>query len=176
MTHIYGTLFASSTNSKMNLMEISYPLVHEGKNLNGHIFTREEMAEAYETLIGTPIDLDHSQTINDVVGKHTDAEFKIEDGKAVIYCKGYIYADFYPELAAKLRDGVVTGISMETHYEWAERTADGMILHGLNFLGAGIVRTPADPKARVVLSENKAVKEIMAKVVESLLTSKGVKT
>lgn len=144
--------FAAAGAAEENLLVIHYPLVHEGPNLNGDVFLAEEMKASFGTLIGTPLDKDHSQGIDDIVGRHFNAVYEEVSGKGVILCDAYVYAGLYPDIAFKLSDGVVNGVSMETQFAWSERSADQRTLHGLNFIGAGLVRIPADPQARVSVS------------------------
>lgn len=141
--------FAAQGFNEEEFLHLTYPLVHEGVNLNGDEFTKDEMKQAFSTLIGTPLDKDHSQDIDDIVGRHYNARYEEVGGTGVIVCDAYVYALIYPDIAIKLVDGVINGVSMETQFKWAEKTQSKRTLHGLNFIGAGLVRIPADPQARV---------------------------
>lgn len=156
-----------------DLLHLHYPLVHEGANLNGDIFLAAEMQASYETLVGTVLDKDHSQGIDQIVGRHYKAEYATENSKGVIYCDAYIYANLYPDVALKLEDGAIDGVSMETYFKWAERVSEGRILHGLTFVGAGLVRMPADPLARVTLEANRAAASLEDLIYEELMALKG---
>jgi len=128
------------------------PLVYEGRNGNGDIFTRSELQLAYQTLIANPLDIDHEFTVKDACGKLFDAEFRVENGVACIWIVGGILADFdHGLLAKKLKHGIITGISMECLFQRGEQTLAGRILHGVKFIGAGLVRTPAESRARIPL-------------------------
>ena len=148
---------SSAGLAEEDLLHLRYPLVHEGANKNQDVFTAREMKQSFHTLVDTPLDKDHSMNCDDIVGKHYNAEYAEEGGKGVIYCDGYIYAKFYPDLAAKLQDGAINGVSMETHFGWSERRTEGRVLHDLTFIGAGLVRVPADPKAIVSLASRSRV-------------------
>lgn len=143
--------FAKSGMKETDLLHLTYPLVHEGTNGNGDEFIGEEIQKAYHTLIGTPLDKDHDQSIDSIVGRHYDAHIESDNGGLVIICDAYIYANLYPDIVIKLKDGSIDGVSMEAKFAWAERSQEKRTLHGVSFFGAGLVRVPADQKARVAL-------------------------
>lgn len=148
MSNRLKNAFASANVDESDLLYLHYPLVHEGVNLNGDEFLAEEMHKAYKSLVGTPLDKDHGRLCDDVVGKHFSAELSQDNGKLAIFCDAYIYANLYPDLVVKLMDGAINGVSMETTFTSARRvSANVRQLLGLRFIGAGLVRIPADPEA-----------------------------
>lgn len=125
-------------------------LVHEGRNGNGDIFTRAEMERAWRTLIGKPVDKDHILGVDGAVGKIYDAKFDLDaSGRAVIRVAGYVHARLYPDVAWKLLDGIVTGVSMECLFDMGEHTGGGRVLHGVHFVGLGLTRMPADDESHI---------------------------
>lgn len=174
-------VFAAKGLAETDLLHLTYPLVHEGVNLNGDEFIAEEMEKAYHTLIGTPLDKDHNQDIDSIVGRHYDARLENQASELVIICDAYIYANLYPDIAIKLQDGSIDGVSMEARFAWAERTTDKRTLRGVNFIGAGLVRTPADHKARVAIKASppkvsystKQIELVVAQVIQGLKAGKA---
>jgi hypothetical protein len=141
--------FASQGVKEEELFHLEYPLVHEGVNLNGDEFTQTEMASAYKTLIGTPLDKDHIKEIDAVVGMHYSSTLVTDADGLVIFAEAFIWADLYGDVVRKIVSGAINGVSMECNFAWAERTMSKRVLHDCNFIGAGLCRIPADPKARV---------------------------
>jgi hypothetical protein len=135
------------------LLHLEYPLVHEGINANGDEFIASEMTMAYKTLIGSPLDKDHDSNIDAIVGQHFDARLETDASGLVIWCEAFIWADLYPDVARKLECGVVDGVSMECKFAWAEKMLNRRVLHDCTFIGAGLVRLPADHKARVIVKK-----------------------
>lgn len=160
--------FARAGIKEEDLLRMSYPLVHEGTNLNDDVFVSAEMKAGYKSLIGTQLDKDHRFGVDDIVGMHYAAKYDEVDGRGVINADAYVYAGLYPDIAVKISDGAINAVSMETHFEWAERTAMGRVLHGLKFAGAGLVRIPADPDARIKTADKRRAQAI-AQVVLAVL-------
>lgn len=141
---------AAQSFKEEDLLYLRFPLVHEGVNLNGDEFTAEEMEKGYHTLIGTPLDQDHSKSVGAIVGKNYDAQYELDsDGKGVIYVDAYVYANHYPDIATKIMDGVINAVSMECMFGWAERAANKRTFHDIKFIGSGLVRIPGDPNALI---------------------------
>jgi hypothetical protein len=124
-------------------------LVHEGRNDNGDVFTRAELVRAWPSLIGMPVDKDHDLKVDGVVGRVYDAELVDVDGVATVRIAGYIHAGYYPDVAWKVREGLVRGVSMECFFAHADYTAAGRVLHDVRFIGIGLTRLPADKRALI---------------------------
>lgn len=143
-----GTFMSLPDDKQAGLFYFDADLVHEGPNANGHIFTAEEMRRSWQTLLGQPIDVDHEFTVEAAVGK-VYAVRLVEESPLAIRIAGFVSEEFYPELVWKMRNGIITGVSMECQFDSVTRTPRGTILHGVDFIGLGIVRVPADDNARV---------------------------
>jgi hypothetical protein len=127
----------------------SSDIVHEGRNGNGDIFTRQELERSWRSLVGKPLDCDHDMKVPAVVGQLYAARYDIVEGRAVVRVAGYIHQVFFPQVAWVVRNGIVNGISMECLFKSGQRTMQGRHLEGVNFVGAGIVRIPADGESLI---------------------------
>lgn len=123
------------------------PMVHEGRNNNGDIFSRAELASAWASIIGMPLDCDHDLSVDGIVGSFVDASFVNAAPGGVIQITAAINKTLYPQTAWKVESGILTGISMECLFERGEQNARGRQLHGVRFVGGGLTRMPADPLA-----------------------------
>lgn len=137
-------------------MHFRFVLTTSGPNDNDQFFVEDEIArpEIYRTPIGEPVNQDHEQTFNAIVGEIYDAEF-VEgtyERPAAIVCKGVVFTDFYPHVARKVRAGAGrwAAVSMEAMPRPLERVGKYLVIHNPNFTGVGIVRMPANPYSKIV--------------------------
>lgn len=121
-------------------------LVHEGPNLNGDIFLRDEMERNWRSLLGQVVDLDHLYGVRDAIGKIYAVRF-IPDVVAKIRIAAYYNATLYPDVDWKIQHQIIRGVSMECSFQRSTRQPEGRVLRGVSFLGLGIVRIPGDPQA-----------------------------
>ncbi len=147
-------------------------------NTNGDYFPEEEIKKAYKTFIGIGLYLDHkSDSVEKSIGKVLWAEY-IPEGKYVeCYCA--VDKNLAPEIAYRVKQGIIDSVSMGTSVETAicsycgneatninelcdhmipgsgykGRYIDGKLVYeinkGLNFYDLSLVTNPADKTARV---------------------------
>ena len=90
-----------------DLMFIRFILLHEGGNLNGDFFIREELERMWDTFVAKPITWEHGQPY---IGYITDSRLvrPSEDGpdpRWYIECAGVVWKARYPELAYAIAEG-----------------------------------------------------------------------
>ncbi|MFE4353880.1 hypothetical protein [Peribacillus butanolivorans] len=130
-------------------------------NLNGAIFTKEEVMKTKDTIIDTPLYVipdifeaptEHSKTFpklekqSVIVGHHTASRIIQNDGKEHLEVTAKLYKSRYPELVASLHEMHLSGqlfCSMECSYNSEEQTINGRILKGIKFIGNALVEEPA---------------------------------
>ncbi len=99
--------------------EITFILTHAGANLNGDVFTVEELKASVETIVGKKVNLNHDQEAEKVVGKVQSAEYVDEDG-GFIRCKGVLFTSFQQlafETYGQILHGTLTNISNEAAFK-----------------------------------------------------------
>lgn len=91
-------------------------LVHEGV-FNRQTFTKEELEKAAPTFIGRPIVKDHSKSVDSVVGKIVNTEFRVDEDldKYGIYYYGGIGSE-NTKLLKDIERGFVSDTSMRLGY------------------------------------------------------------
>lgn len=184
-SHFEGLKKCADSNLSYDLMFINFILLHEGPNLNGDYFTRDEMVSMWHTFVGKPITWEHGQPY---IGYITDAKLVSPneddlDNRWFIECAGIIWKARYPEEAERIQQGAVDGsykVSMEVYfndvlykvgeklytYEEAPflevlrgRKYEGepvyRVLIGCLGGGAGIVANPADVDALILNVANR---------------------
>ncbi|PLR69102.1 hypothetical protein [Bacillus sp. UMB0893] len=130
-------------------------------NLNGAVFTKEEVLKAKATIIDTPLIVlpdvlgtpsSHSESFPRldkealIVGHHTASKIIQKDGKEHLQVTAKLYKSRYPELIASLQQLHLSGqlfCSMECSYSSEEQTKNGRILKGIKFIGNCLVNDPA---------------------------------
>jgi len=198
-TRITGQVITRSLMSQAQTDEgdkrFSFILTHVGTNKNGDHFTEEECRKAYQSVVGTKIDVSHSQDFRDIVGGVVSSEY-VEDGdKSRIECVGEIYTgvtEAARQAYALVRKGIIRQVSMECDYAEGECSICGKrvkskaeycvhlknykggtyqgkpcfeILHGVVFTGVGLL----DKKGA---DENARIKKVASYQKEKLMADK----
>ena len=174
-------------------------LTHVGTNKNGDHFSAEECRKAFQTVVGTKIDVAHSQDFRDIVGGVVSAEY-VEDGdNSRIECVGEIYTgvtEAARQAYALVRKGIIKQVSMECDYTEGECSICGKkvkskaeycvhlknykggtyqgqpcfeTLHGVVFTGVGLL----DKKGA---DENARIKKVASKTEVSSMSDKTKQT
>jgi len=199
-TRITGQVITKSLIAQAQTDEgdkrFSFILTHVGANKNGDFFTEEECRRAYQTVVGTKIDVAHSQDFRDIVGGVVSSEY-VEDGEqSRIECVGEIYTgvtEAARQAYALVRKGIIRQVSMECDYAEGECSICGKkvkskaeycvhlknykggayqnkpcfeILHGVVFTGVGLL----DKKGA---DENARIKKVASFHKEKLMADKS---
>ncbi|MCC6156707.1 MAG: DNA methyltransferase, partial [Deltaproteobacteria bacterium] len=199
-TRITGQVITKSLIAQAQTDEgdkrFSFILTHAGTNKNGDHFTEEECRKAYQSVVGTKIDVAHSQDFRDIVGGVVSSEY-VEDGEqSRIECVGEIYTgvtEAARQAYALVRKGIIRQVSMECDYAEGECSICGKkvkskaeycvhlknykggayqnkpcfeILHGVVFTGVGLL----DKKGA---DENARIKKVASFHKEKLMADKS---
>lgn len=121
-TNPYGTVRVTdfSSKSEMDYGEDIVPiegwLVHEGV-FNRQTFSKEELERAAPSFIGRPIVKDHIRSVDGVVGKIMNTEFRLDEklNKYGIYYHGGIGSE-HKKLVKDIKRGFVSDTSMRLGY------------------------------------------------------------
>jgi len=163
---------AGELHHNTDLMHVKFELCHTGSNKNKDGFVTEEMEKGYVTAAFKPLNWEHStENIGVIYDSHID---KNEDtGVATILAKAKIWKHKHPERARTMAERFGDNnlyFSMETYFQGAQcsecsevyASQDDYCEHlsnrmqanagqevtrnliGLNFVGAGVVKNPAD--------------------------------
>jgi hypothetical protein len=163
---------ATAGFQNQDLMFVKFELCHTGSNKNTDGFISDEMSTSHKTSVNKPINWEHT---NENIGVIYDSEFSEAASEGVIVVKAAIWKHKHPERARVIANRFADGdlyFSMETYFQKAKCSvcddefessddycdhlngrmqAGGSVtrwLLGLNFVGAGCVKNPADAKAR----------------------------
>lgn len=115
-----GLKKCAESSFSYDLMFINFILLHEGPNLNGDYFLRDEMEAAWHTFVGKPITWEHGQPY---IGYITDSKLVRPPeggGRWYIECAGVIWKARYPEEAECVRQGAQDAsyrVSMEVYFD-----------------------------------------------------------
>lgn len=153
-------------------------------NLNGDVFTLEELKKAYPTFIGRGLHLDHNtSSVASAVGKIFDAKLlkdpfaKNGEGDWYVGCLIGIDTTTHPDIAKKVKSGVIDSVSMGASVEKAKCGICGKVCsspeqfckhlqnlgkidpetgkkctsinEGVTFTELSLVGVPADPMAKM---------------------------
>ena len=144
-----------SSSKTSGLFRIAFTLTTSGSNDNNQFFVEDELAlpEVYESPIGEAINQDHDQRFEAICGEIFSSEFVPQDGDNLsrIRCHGVIFSDYYPEVAYKARTGAGrwAAISMEAIPNPLEQVGKYLVVHNPKFVGASLVRFPANRHATI---------------------------
>lgn len=107
----------------------------------------EELQKAHKTLEGKPVLKDHSPTVDDVIGKVIETEFR-----DAVYAVLEIFSS--DPVAKKIQSGLVDSVSVSFSrtLEWNEKE-NCYIAKDINFQEISFVVHPADASAKVLESE-----------------------
>lgn len=120
-SHFDGLKRYVAANRSPDLMFLNFILLHEGANLNGDYFVRDEMEQLWPTYVGKPITWEHGQPY---IGFITDSMLvqPEEDGpdpRWYIECAGIVWKARYPDEAYLIAQGAKDGsygVSMEVYF------------------------------------------------------------
>ena len=136
-------------------LHFGFVLVSAGANLNDQFFIEDDLCDPdiYRTPIGEPVNQDHEQTFDAIVGEIYDAEFVDgnDERPSSILCKGVVFSDLYPHVSRKVRTGAGrwAAVSMEAMPRPLEKVGKYLVIHQPKFTGVGIVRIPANPFSKI---------------------------
>jgi 5-methylcytosine-specific restriction endonuclease McrA len=162
---------AKAGDQNKDLMHVKFELCHTGANKNHDGFVNEEMKQGHETARKKPLNWEHT---TENIGVIYDTEYVEKDNEATIIAKAAVWKHKHPERARVVSERYADSglfFSMETYFQSAkcsvcEETFSSSLdycdhlnnrmqvnagttrwLLGLNFVGAGVVRNPADVKS-----------------------------
>ena len=145
----------AKTSLTSDTLDFGFILCSAGANANDQFFVEDEISvpEIYNSVIGEPLNEDHEQTFRAIVGNINESSFITAAGEvpASIYCRGNIFADIYPAVAKKVRLGAGrwAAVSMEAIPNPLEMVGKYLIIHMPKFVGAGLVRFPANAYSQI---------------------------
>lgn len=130
-------------------------------NGNGDKFPEEELVKSYKSFIGVGLYKDHdSGSVDKSIGKVLWAEW-IPDGKYVeCYCA--VDKKLAPDLAHRVKNGIVDSVSMGCSVQEAECSICGNVAHNINELcphmtpGSG-VKGRRDGKGEIIAEINRGI-------------------
>ncbi len=134
---------SKSSRDDIDMAVMRSVLVSTGFNLNGDVFTPEELFAAKESPIDKPINLEHNE--KDIVGHMISSEAVAQDSNAFndeanlpstfdIEVEGILYKGIFPEVVANIVEGVKNGtafVSMEalfTDFDFALEKDDEIVV------------------------------------------------
>lgn len=108
----------------------------------------EELQKSYKTLQGKPVLKDHNPSVDNVIGKVVETEFKDN----AIYATLEIFKD--DPIAQKIQNGLVNAVSVgfSRTLEWNEKE-NCYLAKNIKFEEISFVVYPADPSATVLSSD-----------------------
>lgn len=160
-------------------IDITYILASSVPNLNGALFTKDELEEKGSSIVNTPLIIvpsweDGSPTghsIEDfpkigwdakIIGTHIASETFEEDGITHLKTTARVWKIRYPEIAQTLVNlhslGKLT-FSMEASYSDQEVNGTVRTLKGVKFIGSAAVDDPANPYSHSLEVAKKKQKE-----------------
>ena len=166
---VESTLIAGKTTST-NVLSFGFILTSAGANGNDQFFVEDEICipDVYNSVIGQPINEDHEQSFHAIVGNITQSSF-LEASEAMpssIYCGGEIYSDIYPDVAKKVQRGAGrwAAVSMEAIPNPLEMVGKYLVIHMPKFVGAGLVRFPANEYSQIDEVDGQHIQDTYAEV------------
>lgn len=145
-------------------LDITYILASSVPNLNGALFTSDELEKAKDSIINQPLiivpdfgNFPTGHSIEDfpkigygasIIGTHTASEIVEENGIEHLKVTARMWKIRYPEIAAvimKLHTMGKLKFSMECNYANYEMVGSARSLKGVNFIGSAVVDEPANP-------------------------------
>lgn len=152
--------YEKSSNDDYVLLTLILVTIDQA-NLNGAIFTKDEVMKAMASIIDTPLIItpdilgaptEHSKSFprNDkdtlIIGHHIASSIIQKDGKEHLQVTAKLYKSRFPNLVDSLQQLHSIGnlhCSMECKFESEEHATNGRILKGIKFIGNCLVNDPA---------------------------------
>lgn len=145
-------------------LDITYILASSVPNLNGALFTDDELEKAKDSIINQPLiivpdfgNFPTGHSIEDfpkisfganIIGTHTASEIVEENGIKHLKVTARMWKIRYPEIASvitKLHSLGELKFSMECNYQRYEMVGSARSLKGVSFIGSAVVDEPANP-------------------------------
>jgi len=123
--------------------KIRFKAIAVGK-FNGVFYSEEELKKALSSMKGVDLTIDHGKSVRDVVGKVENAWW--DDKIKGIMADGIVTDK---ELAEKIHDKLVTGVSVEVLVDY-HRGNMGLAADNCEFIAVSIVRIPACSDCKIV--------------------------
>ena len=152
----------ASPTQKNSILKISGVAINAGVTRNNVNYVDEELKNGAKSLIGVPIMKNHSNNVEDIIGRVTAASYD-EGNKRIIYA-GDIMDN---STQAMVKDGRINQVSIRAKYEKMEEDEDNegvVIVKGLSFLELSAVAIPGDPGA--TLDFNSYIREAYDKNIQ----------
>jgi hypothetical protein len=127
--------------------EFEFIALKEGK-FNGVIYTKEELKKGCQTLKGKDITIDHSKSVEGIVGEVTDVFWNEKDER--IEGKGIIKDE---KIAHMVHDGRIKGVSVEVFVDY-KKTPEGLQGTDYDFVAISLVSRPACPTPLCGIKQN----------------------
>jgi len=127
--------------------EFEFIALKEGK-FNNVIYTKEELKKGCMTLNGKDITIDHSKSVEGIVGEVTDVWWNEKDER--IEGKGVIKDE---KIAHMVHDGRIKGVSVEVFVDY-KKTPQGLEGTDYEFVAISLVSRPACPTPLCGIKQN----------------------
>lgn len=147
----------NNPTSKSNVLKIKGVAINAGISLNNVNYVEEELKANASSLIGVPIMKNHSNMVEDIVGRVTHANYE-DANKRIVYAGDLMD----PKTIEMVKDGRLNQVSIRAKYDTIEESQkdDGVItVKGLKFLELSTVAIAGDPKASLHTDFNSFVME-----------------
>ena len=141
---------------KINIEGIA---VRTGVSMNNHLFIMDELEKSFASLNGKPILKDHQATVDNSIGKVTDAGFvKEKDGNAYVTMAGFVLEDDKKTIE-KIETGIISEVSIGAYAEKMlkeSEESDVVIPTGLHFMEVSLTPTPAVKGTKIARASTNA--------------------
>lgn len=147
----------NNPTSKSNVLKIKGVAINAGVSLNNVNYVEEELKANASSLIGVPIMKNHSNMVEDIVGRVTHASYE-DANKRVVYAGDLMD----PKTIEMVKDGRLNQVSIRAKYDSVEESLkdEGVLtVRGLKFLELSTVAIAGDPKASLNQDFNSFVME-----------------
>jgi hypothetical protein len=136
----------SETDSQNGVLTIKGIAISSTVTSNNHKFLPEELRNAYTTLKGVPLLLDHKNEVNSIVGRVIGSEFVNNS----IFFEARVMEE---SIQQKIRKGLINSVSVGAQVSDLEEINGVLIPHGIVFKELSVVAVPADSNAQFTISQ-----------------------
>lgn len=147
-TVFFESNIAKDLSNKFSMpYEFNFIALGEGQ-FNGVFYSAEELKKSFKSLQGKDITIDHSKSVNDIVGKIISVKWNAS--KKRIEGVGQLMDE---TIAKKVFEGLLKGVSVEVYMDYIQ-TENGLSASNSEFVALSIVKTPACPTPQCGIPEN----------------------
>lgn len=136
---------------------------------NGHTFLSEELEKSASGLRGKPLLKDHTNTIDSIIGKVTDAFYDSVTRSIKFEAK-----IFDKSIQEKIREGLINKVSVGAYTQSVEEADDDTyILRGIEFVELSLVAVPADAGAEFAMAVMQSLQKESTKVSKNKVSAES---